>query len=166
MQAGARRSAYARPFWLGAGIAAIGGLWVYGGLSLPQTAQYARVGPGLFVLAIGIALIVLGGLLILQIAQGEVFVAQDAEDAEADAPADWPAFFTATAAAALPLLTMKPLGFPITGTLCFVLVARAFGSRRLPIDVLVGAALSLVAYFGFARLGVTLGGFLPLLTGR
>lgn len=164
--AGGRRQAPARPWWLAAGIAAIGAVWLYGAFSLPQTAQYARIGPGLFVTAIGAALVLLGALLGLQISRGEHFEAQTSEDAEADAPADTRAFLTALAAAAMPLLTMRHLGFPITAALSFALVARAFGSTRLWLDLAIGFAITTIAYFGFVHLGVTLGGFLPLVTGR
>jgi putative tricarboxylic transport membrane protein len=148
---------------LGIGIIAIGAVWVYGALSLPQTAQYAQIGPGLFVTVIGIGLIGLGALLTWQIVRGEEFKAQDSEDAMADMPADKAALLTAVAATALPLLTMRYLGFPLTATLSFALVARAFGSRRPALDLLIGAALALIAYFGFIQLGVTLGGLFPLL---
>jgi len=117
----------------------------------------------MFVTLIGLALIVLGLLLTVQIARGERFSPQDAEDAMADAPADRTAFLTALAAAAMPLLTMRPLGFPITGALSFVLVARAFGSRRLVLDVLIGAVLAAITYLGFAKLGVSLGPAFPFL---
>jgi putative tricarboxylic transport membrane protein len=161
--AGGRSSPPARPYWLSLGIIAIGAIWLVGALSLQQTAQYAAIGPGMFVTAIGVALIFLGVLLTFQIARGEEFAPQDAEDAMANAPADTAAFLTAVAAAALPLLTMRQLGFPITATLCFTLVARAFGSRRVLLDLAIGAVLSIAAYFSFAALGVTLGGFFPLL---
>lgn len=142
---------------------AMGAVWLYGAASLPQTAQYAAIGPGLFVTAIGAGLVVLGAVLTLQIARGEQFAPQDSEDAMSDAPADWRALAMAVAAAALPLLTIRQLGFPLTATLVFALVARAFGSRRPVLDLAIGLAISLLAYFGFIRLGVSLGGFLPLL---
>ena len=158
-----RPAAPARPYWLGLGIMAIGAIWLYGAASLPQTAQHAGIGPGLFVTIIGLALVILGAALTFQIVRGEQFSPQDSEDAMAEAPADTVAFLTAVAAAALPLLTIRQLGFPLTATLVFTLVARAFGSRRLILDLAIGLVLSLVAYFGFVRLGVSLGGFLPLL---
>jgi putative tricarboxylic transport membrane protein len=161
-----RPAAPARPYWLGHAIIAIGCVWLYGAASLPQTAQYAQIGPGLFVTVIGVVLIALGGILLAQIARGERFAPQEAEDAMADAPADKPAFFTALAAAALPILTMRALGFPITATLSFLLVARAFGSRRLVLDIAVGAVLAAISYWGFTRLGVGLGPVFPFLDGR
>lgn len=161
-----RPAAPDRPYWLPLGIIGIGAVWIYGAASLPQRAQYAQIGPGLFVTLIGVALIVLGALLLIQIAQGERFAAQETEDAMADAAADWKAFFLAVAAVTLPLLTMRPLGFPLTAAFSFTLIARSFGSRRIIVDFLAGLALGAIAYFGFAQLGVTLGGFLPVVTGR
>jgi len=159
-----RASAPVRPWWLGVGIIAMGAIWLYGAVSLPQTAQYAAIGPGLFVTLIGLALVILGGFLLWQIAHGEEFAAQDSEDAMAGAPADWTAFLTAVVAAGLPLLTMRTLGFPVTAAISFALVARAFGSRRLLLDIVIGAVLSVVAYFGFSRLGVSLGDVVPILS--
>ena len=68
----------------------------------------------------------------------------------------------AAAGAAVPMLTMERLGFAITGTLAFWLVARAFRSPRPALDLLVGAVLSLVAWWLFGKLGVQLGPLLPL----
>ena len=160
---GGRPAAPARPWWLGLCIIAIGCLWLYGAASLPQTAQYAAIGPGLFVTLIGIALIGLGAVLIAQIARGERFSPQEAEDAMADAPADKVAFFTALAAAALPILTMRALGFPVTAAISFLLVARAFGSRRLLLDFALGVLIAAMSYWGFTALGVGLGPAFPFL---
>jgi putative tricarboxylic transport membrane protein len=160
-EAGGRPRAPARPWWLGLGLIAFGGVWLYGALSLAQTAQYAVIGPGLMVTLVGAGLIALGALLLLQIAGGEEFSPQDTEDAMANAPADRVAFFTATAAAALPIVLTKPLGFPLSAALSFALVARAFGSRRLLLDLVIGAALGTIAFLGFERLGINLGDFFP-----
>jgi putative tricarboxylic transport membrane protein len=159
----APQTAPTRPWWVGIGVIAIGAVWLFGAASLPQSAQYARIGPGLVVTLVGIGLIVLGGIFLWQVARGETFAPQDAEDAVADAPPDMRALLTAAAAAGLPVVLMRPIGFPITAALSFALVARAFGSRRLLLDIIIGLVLSVVAYFGFIRLGVTLGGFLPFL---
>lgn len=151
-----------RPWWLGGVIIAIGALWLYQASTLPQLGGYAALGPGFFVSVIGGALIVLGILLLIQIARGETFEAQDAEDAEADATTSWPSLLLAAAGAAVPLLTMQPLGFPLTAMFAFALVTRAFGSRRLVFDCALGLGIGLLCWFGFSRLGVSLGGVLPL----
>jgi putative tricarboxylic transport membrane protein len=151
-----------RPWWLGLVVIVMGGIWLQQGYSLPQMDGYAGVGPGSFVKIVGIGLIALGVLLLAQISRGVSFEPQDAEDAEADAKPSYPAMAHAIVAAAVPLLTMEPLGFPLTAMLSFALVTRAFGSRRVLFDCSIGLVLGAVCWIGFSKLGVTLGGALPL----
>jgi len=139
----------------------MGGLWLYGASALPQGARYAAVGPGLFVTIAGLGLVILGVLLMVQIWRGERFEPQDAEDAAANSPMDKRAFLTALVAVALPVLIMQPLGMPLTATLAFALVCRAFGSKRLVMDILIGAALGSIAWYLFTQLGLQLGRFFP-----
>ena len=150
-----------RPYWIGLLLVAMGGLWLYGASALPQGARYAAVGPGLFVTIAGLGLVILGVLLMVQIWRGERFEPQDAEDAAANSPMDKRAFLTALVAVALPVLIMQPLGMPLTATLAFALVCRAFGSKRLVMDILIGAALGSIAWYLFTQLGLQLGRFFP-----
>ncbi|HEX7125627.1 MAG TPA: tripartite tricarboxylate transporter TctB family protein [Thermodesulfobacteriota bacterium] len=148
-----------RPWWLGLAVLAAGGAWLYGALALPQTVRYAVVGPGIFPLLVGAGLVVLGLLLLVQIARGERFAPQDAEDVDVDAPVSWRALGTAIAASAVPIFTMRRLGFPVTAALSFALVARAFGSATLLRDLAIGLAIGLICWYGFSEL---LGIGLPL----
>ena len=150
-----------RPYWLGFGVALIGAVWLWGGSSLPQGARYAAVGPGLFVTMAGLGLLILGVILVVQIARGETFQPQDAEDAAGDQPMDKRAFFTALLAVILPVLAAKSIGLPIIASISFMLVARAFGSTRWWLDFLIGLALCTAAYFLFTRLGLQLGRYFP-----
>src|SRR3546814_5822115 len=111
---------------------------------------------------VGGALVVLGLALLAQIARGDSFDPQEAESAEADARPSRKAFVFAAAGAAIPLLTMRPLGFPLTAMLAFALVTHAFGSRRVLLDCAIGLALGAICWLGFSRLGVTLGGALQI----
>ena len=151
-----------RPWWLGLAVIAIGAVWLQQGYALPEMGGYAGVGPGAFVKVVGLALIALGLVLIAQIARGMSFQPQDAESAEAGARPSRRALAYAAAGAAVPLLTMAPLGFPLTAMLSFALVTHAFGSRRLVLDCVIGLVLGLACWAGFSQLGVTLGGVLPL----
>lgn len=151
-----------RPWWLGLAVIAIGAVWLQQGYGLPKMGGYAGVGPGDFVMLVGAALIVLGLILIAQIARGEAFNPQEAESAQAEAPPSRRALAFAAAGAAIPLLTMRPLGFPLTAMLAFALVTHAFGSRRILLDCAIGLALGVICWVGFSKLGVTLGGALPL----
>lgn len=149
------------PYWIGVLLVVMGGIWLYGAAGLPQGARYAAVGPGLFVTITGLGLVVLGVLLMVQIWRGERFVPQDAEDAAANSPMDRRAFVTALVAVFLPVVIMPPLGMPFTATVAFVLVCRAFGSRQLLMDVVIGAVLGSLAWVLFTQLGLQLGRFFP-----
>lgn len=151
-----------RPWWLALVVIVIGAIWLQQGYTLPDAAGYGGVGPGAFVKVIGLVLILLGLALMGQIARGETFEPQAAESAQAHAPASRKALAFAVAGAAIPLLTMQPLGFPLTAMLSFALVTHAFGSRRVVFDCAIGLVLGILCWGGFSWLGVTLGGALPL----
>lgn len=147
----------ARPWWLGFAVMAIGGFWIYGSMQLPTTSTYARIGPGMFVAAVGIGLVAFGALLLLQIARGERFDPQEAEDAVAGQPPSYLALGTVLLGACLPLYTMERFGFVPTAAIVFAFTTRAFGSRRVLLDLAIGAAMGAAAWFGFSALGVQLG---------
>lgn len=153
------KSVPGQPWWLGLAVILLGAACLYASSSLSLGAQYAGIGPGLFVALVGVGLVALGVLLLIQMARGTAF---DDEERAADPGMDKRAFFTVLLASAVPALAMKPLGLPLTATVSFMLVARAFGSRRIVSDLAWGLALGSACWFMFSKLGLQLGGFLPL----
>ena len=149
-----------RPWWLGLCVLAMGALWLNGARGIASTTNYIGVGPAAIILAVGIGLAVLGVILITQAMRGELVVSPEGEE---EAPPSRSAFLLALAGVSIPLLTIRWLGFPLTAMLAFTLVTHAFGSRRTGLDLAVGATLGSVAWFGFSRLGISLGPFLPLI---
>lgn len=150
------------PWWLGLAVILMGAVCFYASTELAATAQYAAIGPGMFVAGVGLGLVGLGVLLLIQIARGEVFEPEEAENAAPGQPMDKRAFFTALLAAIVPALTIETLGLPLTAMLSFMLVARAFGSKRLVPDLVAGLVLGVASWFLFGKLGLQLGGFFPL----
>lgn len=148
-----------QPWWLGLAVILMGAICLYAASSLSLGAQYAGVGPGMFVVLVGIGLLVLGVLLMVQMARGTAF---DDEERAQDPGMDKRAFFTVIVASAIPALAMKTLGLPLTAALAFMLVARALGSPRLVLDLISGFVLGSACWFLFSKLGLQLGGFLPL----
>jgi putative tricarboxylic transport membrane protein len=152
-----------RPWGIGVAVVVFGLIWVYGALTLAHAATYAVVGPGLFPALIGAGLVVLGVLLLVAVARGERFDPQEAEDADASRRPSGTAFWTTVVAGAVPIVAVRPLGFPVAAALTFALTARAFGSRRLPLDLAVGFLLGVASWLLFSRvLGLSLPGFPPL----
>lgn len=154
-----------RPWWLAAIIIGIGVLCIWGARTLPAASRYAGIGPGTIPRLLGAGLIGLGILLAVQIARGETFEAQGTENADASLPMNPVAFMLALAACALPVVTLRGLGLPLAAMISFTLVARAFGSRRLVLDIVTGAILGSLSWLLFDRLGLQLGSFMPFLGG-
>lgn len=150
------------PWWLGLVVIFMGAVCFYASTELAATAQYAAIGPGMFVAAVGIGLVALGILLLIQIARGEVFEPDEAENAASGRAMDKRAFFTALLAIIVPALAIETLGLPATAMVSFMLVARAFGSRRLLADLIAGFLLGSLSWLLFGWLGPQLGGFFPM----
>ena len=151
-----------RPWWIAAGTAGWGAIVLWKAAELPQFDQYAGIGPGMFPTIVGAVLVLLGLLLALQIHRGVRFEEQEAEDVAEDHSVSYGALVIAAVACALPMLTMKPLGFVVTCTGCFVLVAAAFKSRSHLLNAVIGLCFSLICWWLFRKLGVQLGGLLPI----
>jgi putative tricarboxylic transport membrane protein len=162
-RAGSAPAPATRPWGLGVAVVVFGLVWIYGALTIAHAATYAVVGPGLFPALIGAGLVVLGALLLVAVARGERFEPQEAEDADASRRPSRAAFWTTVVAGAVPIVVVRPLGFPVAAALTFALTARAFGSRRLPLDLVVGFLLGAACWLLFSRLlGLSLPGFPPL----
>lgn len=153
----------ARPWWLGAAVFAMGALWLYGSGSIAATTNFIGLGPAAMIQVVGAGLAIFGILLVIQALRGEPFAPQEEEGADAAAPPSRQAFLLALAGVAMPLLTVKTLGFPMTAMFAFTLVTHAFGSRRTLLDLAIGALLGTLAWYGFSLLGIELGPYLPLL---
>lgn len=154
--------AISRPYWLAALVAGLGFVCLHGGMGLPAASKYAGIGPGAFPTFIGAALVLLGLLLAVQIYRGERFDAQGAENADTGRPMNPTAFLLALAGAGLPILTLKTFGLPLAAMVSFTLVARSFGSTKLGWDIVTGLILGVLSWFLFDRLGLQLGGLLPI----
>lgn len=154
-----RASRRKQPWWLGLVVILLGAICIYASSSLTLGARYAAIGPGMFVALVGIGLVALGVLLLVQMARGTAF---DEEERALDPGMDKGPFLTVLLAAIVPSLTMERLGLPLTAAIAFMLVARALDSRRTGWDIVTGFILGSACWVLFSRLGLQLGGFLPL----
>ena len=152
-----------RPWWLGFAVMAFGAIWIWGALKLPISDRLSGIGPGAVVLIIGCALVLLGAILLFQISRGETFESEESEDAIADAPVSYPRLAMVAIAVFLPTLIMSRLGFALTGAISYTLISRALGARNIAFNFVIGLVLSALCWFAFEKLGVQLGGFIPVL---
>lgn len=151
-----------RPYWIAAGTVGWGAIVLWKAAELPQFDQYAHIGPGLMPSVVGGGMVLLGIILALQIRAGVRFEEQGAEDVNDAHSVSYGALALAAAGCALPVLAMKPLGFVLTCTGCFVLIAAAFKSRAWILNLSLGLVLSAVCWWLFGKLGVQLGSLVPI----
>ncbi len=80
-------------------------------------------------------------------------------DDEKEVPVDWGPWPSSPPGLSSNVGLIGTLGFTLSSTILFVLVAWAFGSRNPLRDAAIGFAFALVSFFGFAKaLGVNIGG--------
>lgn len=119
------------------------------------TQGYDQLGPKLFPMLIGIALIVFGATLGWQSASGG-WRNMPADDEGRDKP-DWIAFTVIAGGLLLHMAVIGAIGFVLASVLLFMLVARGFGSRQWRRDLISGICVALAAYYLFtAALGLHL----------
>jgi putative tricarboxylic transport membrane protein len=156
-EGGVKPAGQVSPAWpevaIGVGLLAFAAIVLYQIYQIPVSPLYAKVGPRVlpFMTAGGLAILAL--LLILAGLRG----GWQPEEEKA-IPPDWRAIGFVVAGLILNVLLIGPLGFTAASTILFVLVAYGFGSRQVLRNAALGFAVSLAAYFGFARaLGVNIG---------
>jgi putative tricarboxylic transport membrane protein len=129
-------------------VMALGGFVAYDSLTGLTGPGYAEVGPGVFPVIVGIALLLAGGGLLVPAVRGQWRV-------------NWmdPAPSTGSgcnlmlvaAALALNVMLFAPLGFIPASAVLFACVSAALGSRRFILDVVIGIGLAAAIYFVFTK---------------
>ena len=127
---------------LGFALVLLGILILAGTLSIAVTPAYSRVGPRAFPFAVAAGMIALGFFYALESWKGTQTPAED------HAVNFWPIVLI-SGALIVDAVLMPTLGFILSSTILFVLVAAGFGSRRYLRDGLVALAVSAVAYVTF-----------------
>jgi putative tricarboxylic transport membrane protein len=137
---------------------AVGAYLIYDALSL--TAGFAKVdpvGPKFFPVAVGVVLIVLAIILAIAIPRGSVGQADAGEDVDPNSPGDWRTVGLLVGLFVLLIVLVKPLGWAIAGALFFGGAATILGNRHYVRNIAIGAALSVLTFYGFySGLGIPL----------
>jgi putative tricarboxylic transport membrane protein len=141
---------------VGGFVVLLGALALWQASVIPTSPIYAQVGPKAVPYGVGAGLLALGvGLLASALRGGW---SHGLEEVRGAPPINWRALGLLLAGLAANLVLIGPFGFSIAASAQFVLVAAAFGSRRLLRDLVVALVLTLVVWFGFVEvLGVNIG---------
>ena len=105
------------------------------------------LGPRFLPRVVGIALLVLAGLLVLATLRGDRGEAEEGEDVDLSHRPDWKTVAQLVAIFALNIALVDFLGWAITGALLFAGVARVLGSRTWIRDLIIGAVLSVGSFY-------------------
>ena len=137
------------------GVTLLGVLVLWGSFYLPTGGGYAQVGPGVVPRGVGVLIIVLGAFLLREAFTGG-FRGVDGE-AEVHLPLDWISFAWVSGGIIAYGLVIEHLGFVISSTILFVMVARGFNSRRWLLNTATGLVLAAIVFAIFNYgLGLTL----------
>jgi len=128
---------------LGGAVLALG-LFVAAQTALLKVAPtHAAIGPRLFPFLIATGLIVVGALVLREALFGHV--AHEQRGIELD----WLAVALVSVGLVAQMLLLEWIGWIPATTLLFLAAARAFGSRRLALDALIGLVLASLAFVTF-----------------
>jgi putative tricarboxylic transport membrane protein len=140
---------------LGSILVAVGAFISIETLLLSASSQRSTIGPKFFPVLVAVGLIVNGCVLLW-----EAFRQSSIRE-------EWPEFDLRPVAIVLiglilQMVLLEPAGWVIATTFLFAVIARAFGSRRLLLDLAIGFVLSVLSFYLFNEaLGLSLpGGFI------
>ncbi len=150
------RDRRAPDFAVGLFVLLLGGLVLWQAAVIPASPIYAQVGPKAIPYLVAAGLLALGAGLCLSALRGGWSVTL--EEVQHAPPTNWRSLGLLLGGLAANLALIGPFGFSVAATAQFVLVAAAFGSRRVLRNLLLALVLSLVVWFGFVQLlGVNIG---------
>jgi putative tricarboxylic transport membrane protein len=146
---------------LGGGVLALGLFVAIETTQLRVGPSHATVGPTLFPFLVAGGLLLIGALVLYQAFFGHVAH-------EGGFQLDFGAVGIISAGLVAQMLLLERLGWIPASTLLFAVVARAFGSRRVLVDVAIGVALTALAFVVFnwgLGLSLPVGSLLESLSG-
>ena len=130
-------------------LAVIGGYVVYDASRLRPGFSDQPVEPNAFPYVVGGALLVLGALLALATARGDLPQAEEGEDVDLTVRADWRTVAMLAGVFIANIALIDLLGWAVTGALLFTGTAWVLGSRRLLLNLVIGVLLSVGTWYGF-----------------
>jgi putative tricarboxylic transport membrane protein len=138
---------------LGVGLLLFAAFVLWQTWEIPVSPLYAKIGPTIFPYVATVGLAVLAVLLVVAALRGGWQPEEEKEVA-----LDWRAIAYVAAGLVANIALITWLGFTVASTVMFALIARGFGSTQPVRDAVIGFAVALAAYFGFAKaLGVNIG---------
>jgi putative tricarboxylic transport membrane protein len=115
---------------------------------------YAQVGPGVFPVIVGIALLLAGGGLLAAAMRGQsgvTWIERPPSAGSDPSAASLRGLVLVAAALVLNVALFAPLGFIAASAVLFACVSAALGSKRFILDVVIGVGLAATIYIVFVK---------------
>jgi putative tricarboxylic transport membrane protein len=144
-----RRAVDTAQYGLAAFLVVVGGVVVWDATTLDKGFADQPVQPYAVPYLVGGVLVVLGVLLAVATARGDVPEAEEGEDVDLEGGSDWVTVAKLVAVFVFNVAFVGWLGWAITGAVLFAGSAWALGSRTYVRDAAIGVALSLLTWYGF-----------------
>jgi putative tricarboxylic transport membrane protein len=136
-------------YGLAALLAVVGACILYDASTLHPGFADQPVEPSAFPFLIGGVLLVLAVLLAVATFRGDRPAAEEGEDVDLTVASDWRTVGLLVAVFALNIALIDWLGWAITGALLFAGTTWVLGNRRIVLNLLIGAVLSVGTWYGF-----------------
>jgi putative tricarboxylic transport membrane protein len=144
-----RRVVDTAQYGLAAFLVVVGAVVVWDATTLDKGFADQPVQPYAMPYVVGAGLLLLGVLLAVATARGDVPEAEEGEDVDLSAGSDWVTVAKLVAVFVVNVALVDWLGWAITGAILFAGSAWALGSRTWVRDLAIGVALSLLTWYGF-----------------
>jgi putative tricarboxylic transport membrane protein len=115
---------------------------------------YAQVGPGVFPVIVGIALLMAGGGLLVAATRGQwrvTWIERLPSAGPGPTNASLRGLILVAAALTLNVVLFAPLGFIAASAVLFACVSAALGSKRFTLDIVIGVGLAATIYVVFTK---------------
>ncbi|MFD2264037.1 tripartite tricarboxylate transporter TctB family protein [Lacibacterium aquatile] len=136
---------------LGVGIVVLALLCLTQVIGVTATSTYDYIGPRNVPMVLIVLLGLGGGLIAFTGWRGQLRNEEDFE-VEIRKKTAWDSLVLVSVGMVGMALTIVPAGFIPAASFCFVLTARAFGSRRILADIIAALVLTIVTFFAFTQL--------------
>lgn len=144
---------------LSAVLVVLGLYLIIDGSSITIPGSSNTVGPRFFPYLVGGATLAVGAVLIIKILRGDQGPAEEGEDIDPNAKTSWRSVVIIAVAFLAHALLINLIGWPLSVTLMFGVVAWSLGARGVIRPLLAGGIASVVIWMIFVKaLGVTLPG--------
>lgn len=136
----------------------VGAFVIYDAATLPGGyAKVDPVGPRMFPMVIGIALLAMAAVLAVAILRGSRGEPDGGEDIDLDEPSDWRTVALLVGLFVAVIVGVQPLGWAIMGAILFAGAATILGSKHYVRNIVIGVVLSVGSFYAFySGLGIPL----------